>query len=142
MKLSVIIDKERDEEIIIYTHEKNALISAIEQMVESDLELIGYNDTQTVKLNLTDIYCFTVEDNKVYATTQNEKLRMRCRLYELERLCGDKFIKINQSCIVGITKIERFDASFRGSMKITLKNGYTDYISRRQLKNVKERLGL
>ena len=57
-------------------------------------------------------------------------------------LDGSDFVKLNQSCIVNIKKIECFDASLGGALKVTLKNGYRDYVSRRQLKAVKERLGL
>ena len=63
------------------------------------------------------------------------------RLYTVENTVGDSFIKINQSCIVNIDKIERFEASFSGALTVVLKNGYKDYISRRQLKIVKERIG-
>ena len=55
---------------------------------------------------------------------------------------GTDFIKINQSCIANIRQIQRFDTSFSGTLRVIFKNGYTDYVSRRQLKAVKERLGL
>ena len=65
------------------------------------------------------------------------------RLYKIEEMLeDDDFIKINQSCIVNIKMIESFDASIGGALMIKLKNGYRDYISRRQIKAVKERLGL
>ena len=44
--------------------------------------------------------------------------------------------------LINIDKIKRFDASLSGFLLVTLKNGYSDYVSRRNLKNVKERLGL
>ena len=118
------------------------MVETIENLINETSELIAFNDTEAVKLEPMKVYCFTVENNKVFALTSNEKLRMKCRLYNLEETLNDNFIKINQSCIVNKNLIERFDVSFSGSMKITLKNGYSDYISRRQLKNVKERLGL
>ena len=142
MKCKIIIDETRDEEVVIYAHQKNALVETIENLINETSELIAFNDTEAVKLEPMTVYCFTVENNKVFAITSNEKLRMKCRLYNLEETLNDNFIKINQSCIVNKNLIERFDVSFSGSMKITLKNGYSDYISRRQLKNVKERLGL
>ena len=60
----------------------------------------------------------------------------------MEELLDNSFIKINQGCIVNINKILKFDSSITGSIKVILKNGFNDYISRRELKNVKRRIGL
>ena len=72
----------------------------------------------------------------------NEKYLIKQRIYVLEEMYNNTFIKINQSCLINIDKIKRFDASLSGFLLVTLKNGYSDYVSRRNLKNVKERLGL
>lgn len=143
MKLKLIIDKTRDEEILIYAHEKTALIESIEQLVLQDnFELVGYIDREAVKLNLAEICRFTVEDNKVFAETLSEQYRLRYRLWQLEENLPDGYVKINQSCIANVRMIDRFDTSISGSMLVKFKNGSTDYVSRRQLKTVKERLGL
>lgn len=143
MKCQTIIDKSREEEVIIYVHEKSELSEEIESLVlGTSTELIGYSDKLAIKINLSEIFCIVVEDSKVYVMTENEKLRMKQRLYVLEEMLGNDFVKINQSCIVNIRKIERFDASFAGALSVTLKNGHKDYVSRRQLKTVKERVGL
>ncbi len=89
-----------------------------------------------------DISCFFVENNKVYAMKKQEKLLIKQRLYQLEEQYSQKFIKINQSCLVNIDAIEKFSSSISGTLSVTLKNGYKDYISRRQLKIVKERIGI
>ena len=52
------------------------------------------------------------------------------------------FIKINQSCLANKTKIKRFETTIGGALKVVFKNGYIDFISRRELKNVKNRMGL
>ncbi len=142
MRLKIFIGKEHPEEVHIYTHEKTKLIEEIEQVIENNsLSLVGYLDEESVKINLPDVHCFTVEENKVYALTENERLRLKQRLYQLEEKLPDNFVKINQSCIVNINKIDRFKADISTSLSVMLKNGYKDYVSRRQLKIVKERLG-
>ena len=143
MKLQIVIDSTRDEEILIYAHKKTPLISEIEELVKShSVDLIGYAQDETVKLNLNDIYCFITEDNKVYALTENEKFKIKSRLYQLEEKLDNNFVKINQSCIANIKKIDRFKATVGGSLTVVFKNGYVDFVSRRNLKNVKGRLGL
>lgn len=143
MKLQIVIDSNRDEEILVYAHEKTPLVCEIEELVIShSVELIGYTEDETVKLNANDIYCFFTEDNKVYALTQNEKYKLKSRLYQLEETLTDGFVKINQSCVANIKKIDRFKVTVGGALMVIFKNGHTDFVSRRNIKNVKERLGL
>ncbi len=143
MKITLILDKDRDEEIIIYAREKNELVSKIEKLAEeSPPDLTGYRDKVGVILNPDEIYCFIAQGNKVFAVTEKEKLQMKIRLYKIEEYELDSFVKINQSCIANLNKIARFDTSVSGTLKVVFKNGYTDYVSRRNLKNVKERLGI
>jgi len=144
MKCTIVIDPSREEEICIFAKERTPLIDEIEQLAaEETVPLIGYDaDKVAVPLNLTDIYCFSVQDNKVYAHVGKAVLSVRARLYQIEKALPERFVKINQSCIVNIRKIQRFDAALSGTLRVTLTNGYTDFVSRRQLKIVKERLGL
>lgn len=143
MKFSLFIDKQREEECIIYAHEKSRLTDEIERLISEDaLEFTGYKDSSIIKLNLSEVYCFVVEGGKTYAITENDKLIIKYRLYQLEEKLTESFVKINQSCIANVKKIKRFDASFSGSLLVVLKNGYSDYVSRRQLKKVRERLGV
>jgi len=143
MKCRIFIDKEHEEEILIYAHEKTQLVDQIEKLVSDDsFELIGYKDREAVRLNTNDVFCFIAEDNKVYALTENEKLSLKFRLYQIEEKLSENFVKINQSCIANINQIDRFDASFSGTLVVIFKNGYNDFVSRRQVKNIKERFGL
>ena len=81
-------------------------------------------------LGILSIYilAFIVEDNKVYGITKNEKYLIKQRIYVLEEMYNNTFIKINQSCLINIDKIKRFDASLSGFLLVTLKNGYSDYV--------------
>lgn len=144
MKYTIIIDENREEEVIVYAKKKTALTDEIERLVsDNSLELIGYDQNgEGVKLTADEVCCFTVEDNKIFAITEKERLRIKCRLYQLEEMLPDNFVKINQSCVANIRKISRFDTSVSGTLLIKFKNGYKDYVSRRQLKAVKERFGL
>ena len=144
MKYTLHIDPDREEEVIIYararTSEVDALIGCIDRM---DTELLGYGDGgQIFPLRPGEVCCFTVEEGRVYALTAEEKLAVRLPLYALEDTRGKSFVRINQSCLGNIRKISRFDASIGGSLMVTFENGYRDYVSRRQLKNVKERMGI
>ena len=142
MKCTTIIDPQHEEEILIYLKKQHPISKKIEDVIaRQSCELIGYGDSSIVKLDVDDVYCFTIEDNKVYALTPNDRLMLKQRLYIIEEMCGDGFVKINQSCIVNLTHISKFDITLGGSLMVVMKNGYRDYVSRRQMKIVKERIG-
>lgn len=142
MKLEIITDENCEEKIVIYQHNENPLTEKIKQLVEETEEIIGYKEKEILKLNPYDIFCVTVIENKVCAVLKDETYQLKERLYTLEEKLPQVFVKINQSCIANIEKIGRFDASISGTLKLTFKNGWTDYVSRRQLKSIKERLGI
>ena len=143
MKCTLIITDEHEEEVVIYARERTKLIENIEEMINGIVsEIIGYGKNQAVRLKIDEVTCFMVEDNKVYALTDKEKYQLKQRLYQLEEMLPDTFVKINQSCIANIRLIKKFDTSISGTLIINFKNGYKDYVSRRQMKAVKERFGL
>ena len=143
MKCEIIFDANTDERVVIYAKENSILVSNIKEFVENSHNgFMGHGSNEIIKLDFDEIYCFSVIDNKVYAICKNEKLQLKERLYTVEESLPDYFIKINKSCIVNMNMIKSFDASISGTLKIHLKNGYVDYISRRQLKIVKERIGI
>lgn len=143
MKLTLHIGTQHEEEVIVYAQHKSALTDAIEQLVNSENEpLMGYRNETAIPLQITDVYCFTVENDRVFACTDKEKLLTKTRLYKIEERLPRNFVKINQSCIVNIAKIARFDTGLTGTLSVTLQNGFCDYVSRRNLKNIKERMGL
>ncbi|WP_409201083.1 LytTR family DNA-binding domain-containing protein [Methanobrevibacter sp. DSM 116169] len=64
------------------------------------------------------------------------------KLYELENILDNSFIRISKSSIVNINKINYIAPSFKGIMFISLKNGLKDNISRNYLPEFKIRLRL
>ena len=144
MKYTTIIDPAGEEEIIIHTRARTREIEALEAYADQlGKELLGYGEGGDIVLLTPDeICCFTVEDGRIYALTDTEKLAVRLPLYALEDMLGEGFVRINQSCLGNIRRISRFSASIGGSLMVTFRNGHRDYVSRRQLKTVKERMGI
>ncbi len=142
MKCTVIINKDREQEVIIYTKEYSEKIKEIEDFVLGESStLLGFAEDEIYNINPADVYCFISESNKIFALTDKGRLRLKTRLYNLEEMLGNDFIKINQSCIANLNKIEKFDTSISGTLAAIFKNGYRDYVSRRNLRSIKERLG-
>ena len=142
MKFRLIIDREREEEVVVYAHERTPLVCRIEELTaENTEELLGYSGKSIVRLSPEQVFAFATEEGRVVAITEKEKLCVSLRLYQLEKMLGDGFVKINQSCLVNVSRIDRFEATIGASLMVVLKNGYRDYVSRRQMKTVKERIG-
>ena len=143
MKYTLIIDEEKEETITITAHKRNELIEQIEKLINNqNRSLFGFVNDDIVPLELLNVYAFYTSDNKVYAKTKNETFLLRERLYQIEEYLSEDFIKINQGCIINLKKVLKFETNLNASIKVILKNGFSDYISRRELKNVKRRIRL
>ena len=144
MKCTVIIDEEREEETVIYAHSYSDSVKEIERIARhGNAELVGYDESGNIyTVPINEILYFSSENGKVFAITAEKKLKTKERLYSLEEMLGNRFIKINQSCIANLDGIEKFHVSLGAALKVVFKNGNADYVSRRQLKNVKNKLGI
>lgn len=131
------------EEIIAYSKTKNELIKLIETLCyQEEHPLIGYQDGNIKELNALEIECFYTQNEKVYASIDGNAYLVKKRLYELSELLKDTFIYINQGCLANLKLVDHFEANIGGSLLVVFNSGYKDYVSRRQIKNIKERIGI
>lgn len=146
MKYTLHIDKEREEEIIIHAHQKSPLINEIERLISAEKvstpPIVGYIGSDIIEIDPREVYCFFIEGKKLFASLKNGDALIKKRLYEIENRLGVDFIKINQSTVANMKLIDRFSVSIGASLTVHFKNGRKDYVSRRQMKAVKERLGI
>ena len=143
MKCQTKIDEKREEEVLINSQKRSSLVDEIERRLESNnLTIKGTKDDEIIIINPLDVTCFISQNNKVFALIGEEQYKIKERLYQLEEMMDENYIKINQSCLANIKRIDRFSSSLGGAIMVLFDNGYKDYISRRELKNVKERMGL
>lgn len=108
-----------------------------------DTPLMGYMEGETQPLYGNDIIRIYSQDQKVYAATVQGTFRLRERLYELEeKLDGTRFLRISNSEIVNLGKIERLDTSLTGTIKMYLQADMETYVSRRYVVKIKKALGI
>ena len=143
MKYEIVIDENAEERVLIYARSHSELVRAIEALLDADEEpLIGYDGQEGVRLDFAQVCCFVVEDGAVLALVGDRRYRVKCRLYQLEERLPPDFVRIHQSAIANLRQIERFDTSIAGTLRVHYRNGYRDYVSRRNLRTVKEKLGV
>ena len=141
MKFKLIIDKEKDEEIIVTAKERSPLIDEIEALISKYTDRIpGYMDDQIKMLAVSEIECITVLDGKTYAIdTKNQQYRLKQRLYELEATLPASFIRINKSALANEKALDRFAVTYTGAVDAVFKCGYREYVSRRCFTQIKRR---
>lgn len=141
MKFKLIIDKDKDEEIVITARERSPLIDEIEALISKHLDRIpGYTDDDIKMLAISDIECVTVLDGKTYAIdSNNQRYRLKGRLYELESALPSSFIRINKSALANEKALDRFVVAYTGAVDAVFKCGYREYVSRRCFAQIKRR---
>ena len=141
MKFKLIIDKEKEEEVVATVHCRSALIDEIEMLISKHTDRIpGYTEDDIKMLSVSDIECITVLDGKTYAIdSKNRRYRIKQRLYELEAQLPPSFIRINKSALANETRLDRFAVTYAGSVDAVFKCGYTEYVSRRCFAQIKRR---
>jgi len=141
MKFKLIIDKEKDEEVVATVHNRTPLIDEIEALISKHMDRIpGYTEDDIKMLSVSEIECVTVLDGKTYAIdSKNHRYRLKQRLYELESVLPSSFIRINKSTLANENRLDRFCVTYAGSVDAVFKCGYTEYVSRRCFAQIKRR---
>ena len=141
MKFKLIIDKEKDEEVVATVHSRSPLIDELEALISKHTDRIpGYTEDDIKMLSVSQIECVTVLDGKTYAIDhKNRRYRLKQRLYELEQQLPSSFIRINKSTLANETRLDRFAVTYAGSVDAVFKCGYKDYVSRRCFAEIKRR---
>lgn len=142
MKFKLIIDKEKDEEVVATVRNRTVLIDEIETLIAKHTDRIpGYTEDDIKMLCVSEIECITVLDGKTYAIDSgNHRYRLKQRLYELEQQLPTFFIRINKSTLANEARLDRFKVTYAGSVDAIFKCGYTEYVSRRCFAQIKRRL--
>lgn len=141
MKFKLIINKEKEEEVVVTAHSRTALIDEIEALISKHTDRIpGYTEDDIKMLSVSQLECVTVLDGKTYAIdSKNRRYRLKQRLYELEQQLPPSFIRINKSTLANEACLDRFKVTYAGSVDAVFKCGYTEYVSRRCFAQIKRR---
>ena len=141
MKFRLIIDNEKDEEVVATVHNRSPLIDEIEALISKHTDRIpGYTEDDIKMLSVSEIECITVLDGKTYAIdSENQRYRLKGRLYELEQQLPSYFIRINKSALANEKALDRFAVAYTGAVDAVFKCGYREYVSRRCFAQIKRR---
>lgn len=146
MQVEIKIDRSyEDPKVIILASSVTAEVNhIIKKLSEEDPQLLsGCKDEKVEILEPADLIRIYANSGKVFAVTGKGEYLLRQRLYEVEaRLPPDRFIRISNSEIISLKKVDHFDLSFTGTICVKLSNGMTTYVSRRYVPKLKKILGI
>ena len=143
MKFRLVIDTDKEEEVVVTAHAPSTLTDEIQSLVlnRSADRIPGYTEDNIKMLSFSKIECVTVLEGKTYAIDENNnRYRLKLRLYELEGMLPQCFIRINKSTLANEQRLDRFMVTYAGSVDAIFKCGYREYVSRRCFSEIKRRL--
>ena len=110
---------------------------------EENIKLYGYKDEKIFILEENKIESIYSEDKKVFARTEsNEIFEIKKRIYELENILSEKFVRISNSEIVNFSKVQSLDFKIIGTIVLKFYTDRYTYVSRRYVKKIKEYLNI
>lgn len=146
MKIDIHIEPDCPELLIAIT--TASMTPEVEQLLdriqeENPQRLLGFRKEEMRILEREQLVRIYTHNGKVIADTDIGEYDLRQRLYELEaQLEGSRFVRISQSELINLSKVEKFDLRYTGTICVHLKNGVVTSVSRRYLKKIKQVLGL
>lgn len=127
-------------EIHICSSENTAEIRKLYHTVKEAVEenLIAYQEKEAISIRCMDVIRIFSANKSVYLETADGQFKIRERLYEMEeKLDKTKFVRISNSEIVNLRKIQRMDTSMTGTIKMYLQGDIETYVSRRCVSKIK-----
>ena len=137
---------------VIHTSEETdgikAVAEKINMMDERGLSAVvsGWDGDYCIQVKQSELLRIYSLDKKVYLECESEEepLLLKMRLYEFEELaerCGwTDFIRISNTDIVNLSKVQKFDMSFSGIIKVIYGDEKVAIVSRRYMNKIKDRI--
>ena len=146
MKVEIKIDDSYIEpKILILTAAMTEDVNLIlNKLSENTPQVIsGCKNEKIEVIEQEDLIRVYAGSGKVFAVTDKGEYTLRFRLYEIEeRLNPNQFVRISNSEIINLKKVNNFDLSFTGTIRVELTNGTAAYVSRRYVSKIKKILGI
>lgn len=144
MKVTITKDIESGTVVEIHCREVTSETERLERYISRfDERLQATSDGNTYNVQIDEILYIESVDKKTFLYTTGHVLQTEKRLYELEELLDEKtFFRASKSVIVNLNKITKLKPEVTRNILATLTNGEVIVISRRNVKALKELIGL
>lgn len=136
MKFTLLKDENLDKDEYVITHNGDSqtiskLYDFLLNQSKQTTALNLYKDEIEYYININELIFFETSDNEVYAHTQNQALLSKYKLYELEELMPDNFVRVSKSCIANVNYIYSISRSLSAARLIKFNSTRKEvYVSR------------
>ena len=149
LNVTVKIDPEvKDTQVLITVEKRSRFLCRLVDVIEDfdkkpTASLTGYIGDKAYLIDVADILRIYAANQKVYVQTAKAEYLLRHRLYELEELLDrQRFLRISNSEIIHVRKIQDIDLSVTGRICIRFREDVYTYVSRRYIPKIKKSLGI
>lgn len=144
MKVTITKDIESGTAVEIHCREVTSETERLERYISRfDERLQAMSEGNTYNVQIDEILYIESVDKKTFLYTTGHVLQTEKRLYELEELLDEKtFFRASKSVIVNLNKITKLKPEVTRNILATLTNGEVIVISRRNVKALKELIGV
>ena len=146
MQVEIKLDPNCQEpRIVVVTAQVDEKIYDLVQQLSQQTPAIlaGFRGEEAKILDQSELLRVYSSGGKVMAVMTDGEYIVKMRLYEVEkRLDKRNFVRISNSEIINLKKVKKFDLSFAGTICVSLSDGSTTYVSRRNVSKIKQVLGL
>jgi len=104
--------------------------------------LVAHTGNEIHRVSPSDIFYFESVDKKTFIYCEKDVYESKQKLYELEDLAINDFLRISKSSIINLSKIKTLIPSLSGNAEAVLTNKERVAISRRYVNELKKNLGL
>lgn len=146
MRIKIEVDKDLTEnEIIIRCNNLDNNIIALKKIVNNinanDKQFVFYKKEKEYYFILDNILFFETSDKNIDAHTNDDVYQIKYKLYELENMLPNNFIRVSKSTILNINHIYSINHNITSSSTVEFHKSYKQvYVSRFYYKELKERL--
>ena len=134
-----------EEEVVIKCRELNSTINDIQKAITETIskapKMIFYKEKEEYYFPLAKILFFEADNDNVYAHTISDMFKTDFKLYELQELLPDKFVRVSKSAIVNTVHILSISKNLASSNLIRFHKSHKQlYVSRFYYKDLKQKL--
>jgi len=147
MKIEIKVEPNILEPVIVIqtpkvTSEVMAWIERFEEAEVKHSSLMAKRDDKIFIVEPKQIEIIRTEggDIKLY-NREAQRYTITKPLHEIQEWLGSGFVRISKSSIINIDRVDHISQSFKTSMYVVMKNGITDYISRKYWADFKKLFG-
>ena len=146
MKIRIeIADSIEEDEVMIRCKELNGAVEEIQKAIAEKTskmpKMVFYKEKDEYYFPLTDILFFETGHDAVYAHTAADVFKTEFKLYELQSMLPQRFVRVSKSAIVNIVHILSVSKNLASSSLIRFQKSHKQiYVSRLYYKDLKQKL--